>query len=258
MTKADELVDEALKKFTSKNFAGAETLLHDALALETDNLLALNNLGHIQLLKKDLEAAACFLDRAISIDPDFVPATLGRAKVYLASRAFDEALVTIQSVRENLEEEQRGDFFHIIGLVFVGKQDWDTALNFLEKYVQERPGSLHALTAVYQTCLNAGYASRALDALERITIEFPSESTPWIQLLNQVRNQGKADRLPAICRRLAEYGEATLPVLNYTAQCCFDAGSYAYAAWMSQEAKTRNDGFDRTQFAALAQAERFL
>jgi tetratricopeptide (TPR) repeat protein len=258
MTKADEMVDQAVKKFTVQDFSGAESLLLDALALEADHLLALNNLGHIQLLKKDLEEAARLLDRAMSIDPDFVPATLGRAKVYLASRAFDEALRTVQSVRENLTDENRADFFHIIGLVFVGKRDWDTALNFLERYALEQPGSLHARTAVYQTCLNAGYESRALDELERITIEFPGESTPWIQLLNQVRNRKEADRLPPICRRLAGNAEIALGVLNYAAQCCLDSERQAYAAWMARAALDRHEDFDRTQFTALASAERFL
>jgi len=258
MTRADEFVDEAVKKFTAQDFAGAESLLHDALALEENHLLALNNLGHIQLLKKDLEAAARILDKAISIDPDFVPATLGRAKVYLASRNFDEALRTVQSVREVLTDENRADFFHLIGLVFVGKRDWDTALNFLEKYAQEQPDNLHARTAVYQTCLNAGYESRALDELEQITVEFPGESTPWIQLLNQVRSRGETERLRDICRRLAESEGIAMGVLNFAAQCCLDSGCQAYAAWMARSALARQKNFDRTQFVGLASAERFL
>ena len=258
MSEADQLVDRAVKKFTERDFFAAESLLHDALDLDTDHLYALNNLGHIHLLKKDLDSAAKYLDRAMTLDPGFVPATLGRAKVCLAAGDYDDALRTVQAARDHLDDQNRPDFHHVMGLVFAGKQDWDVAINFLEKCAQERPGDLPSLACIYQTCVNAGHKSRALDSLKRIMTECPDESTFWFQLLAGVRSQGETDRLPDICRQLAEHPGTPFEVINYAAQCCLDAGNFAYAALMSQVAMTREPDFERSQYAALAQAERFL
>jgi tetratricopeptide (TPR) repeat protein len=257
---ADSLVNEAVQRFSARDFRQAEEMLRAALDRDPAHLHAISNLGQVHILKKDYDGAAAYFERALELDPGFVQAAFGLAKVLLARHDFDDALKALQGVRHAVAPADQPEFYHLVGLVFVGKRDWDTAVNFLEKYAAGRPRQMEPLITVYQTLLNAGDSSRGMDVLERITEQFPDRAAPWvwIRLLTEVREREEPHRLAGICRRLTSGNVRRMPVLNLAAETCIRFGLYAYAAWCARAAVDHRGGFDRSQYASLGQAERFL
>ena len=68
--------------------------LNKALSIEPDNLLALNNRGHVLWRLKRPEEALSSLDRALAIKPDYADALCNRGNALVDLRRLEDALVS--------------------------------------------------------------------------------------------------------------------------------------------------------------------
>ena len=252
------LISRAVDCFSNRAFDDAAALLRQALDREPDNPHALNNLGQIQFLKRELAAAASCFERVLARDPAFVPSAYGLAKVHLAQGAYDHALRALQAIQPCVDDTDRAEFYQLLGLVFVGKRDWEVAVNYLRKFAAERPDDPDPLLALHATYLSMDDAPAAMRALEAAAVARPQADPYWIQLLKEAREQDGGERLQSVVNHMLSLRGDSLALLNFAAAACLETGGYAYAARCARAAQDRHPRYPKDQFQALARAAALL
>lgn len=81
--RTEELVQEAMARRGVYDFAGARTLLDEAVARAPDYPEAYNQRGFVRFLQDDYDAALEDVDRAIAIEPRHFAAMAGRALILM-------------------------------------------------------------------------------------------------------------------------------------------------------------------------------
>jgi Tfp pilus assembly protein PilF len=149
----------------------------------------------------------------------------------------------------------RPEFYKLIGIVYVGSEDWETAVNFFEKYRRESPDLLDPLLCLYKARRRAGDDESATAVLESITEKFPENLEAQVELLKRVQEGGDFHRLRAALEKALGAHPDNLSLSNMAVHLCLGARHYAYAMIFAGRALSRAGDFDRQSLAALAEME---
>ncbi len=82
------LVEEAMDRRGSYDFAGARALLDTAVAAAPDYAEAFNQRGFVRFLQEDFDGALADVDRAIALEPKHFAAMSGRAIILMRQGRF--------------------------------------------------------------------------------------------------------------------------------------------------------------------------
>lgn len=255
---ATVLINQAMGAFSDRRPDEAVALLERALELEPENVYALSNLGNLLLLGRDPVAAEQRFRSALAIDPEHVAGALGLGKALISQKRLDEALPPIQSVRDRVSPEQQGEFFQLIGVIFAGKQDWDTAITFFEKYAEHRPGEIDPVLCLQKAHLGKGDTAGAAAHMERAVELAPGQTPLWVHLVALYHELKLPQAMREACARMIAAHPDDLALHNLAVRLLREAGEYAYAARFCRRAIDRSPGFDRSQFIDLDRMESLL
>ena len=255
---ADTLVSQAVAEFSDQKPDTAKQLLEQALTIDPHHLHAISNLGNLHLLDRQFSTAESFFRQALDTSPQFAPASIGLTKSYIAQRRFDEALLVLQSVRDALEEDGRGEFFQLLGVIFAGKEDWEAAIAFFKKYAQHCPDQCDPLLCLYKSYRGKGDLVRAMDQLDLILQIIPTQVPIWMLLATLCTDANDPVRLRAVCHDMTQAHAENVTLYNLAVRLLGTCGQYAYAARYSAIAIQKSPNYDRSQFMDLARMEKFL
>jgi len=255
---ADTLVSQAVAEFSNQKPDSAKQLLERALTMDPHHLHAISNLGNLHLLDKQFSTAEKFFKQALDTSPRFAPAAIGLTKSYIAQRCFAEALPVLQSVREVLTEDGKGEFFQLLGVIFAGNEDWKAAIAFFKKYAKHCPDQCDPLLCLYKAYLGVGDLPGAMDQLDLILQRIPMQVPIWIQLATLCIDADDPVRLRKVCHDMTHAHPENLTLYNLAVRLFCTCGQYAYAARYCFIAIQKSPNYDRSQFIDLAGMEHLL
>jgi Tfp pilus assembly protein PilF len=112
------------------------------LTLDPSNVLALSNLGALDLLRGDLNAARRRFDAAVAADPTSSTAQAGLGVV--ASKTGDDATAVAAWTRAVELDATNFDALYNLGTTLAARGKLDEAKPYLERFARTAPPSLYA------------------------------------------------------------------------------------------------------------------
>jgi tetratricopeptide (TPR) repeat protein len=121
--------------------AKAIPVLEHQLQLQTNNVVALANLGALKMQAQDLDGAIALLDRCLALQPQNVYARLNRAIAHLQRDHLDAAQQDYEQLELNLANPMREVHFGL-GEIYARKTMTKKAVEEYEKYMKVAPASM--------------------------------------------------------------------------------------------------------------------
>lgn len=128
----DDLMKQALDAFREKDFDGARALLERVIEENPGDRTALSNLATLLFLRKETGRAEELFRRVLALEASHLHAAFGLAKLLISKQDFAGALGELQKVNGAVTPALRPEFYKLIGIIYVGSEDWETAVNFFE------------------------------------------------------------------------------------------------------------------------------
>ena len=147
-----------------------------ALALQPDQVEALNNLGTAHAQKGALDAALGFFQRALAVKPDYVEAQGNLGSVYVKQGRLDE---TVSIYQEALSRKpDNPEILHNLGIVWHRKGDLKQAISHYTRALERNPHQESLYHNLAFALHGLGERPEALKVLKRAQHHFPGEETP--------------------------------------------------------------------------------
>lgn len=251
----DDLMKQALDAFRKKDFDGARALLEQVIEENPGDRTALSNLATLLFLQKETGRAEELFRRVLALEANHLHAAFGLAKLLISNQDFAGSLAELQKVNGAVTPAMRPEFYKLIGIIYVGSEDWETAVNFFEKYRREAPDLLDPLLCLYKARRRAGDDESATAVLETITEKFPDNLEAQVEFLKRVAEGGDFHRLKAALEKALGAHPDNLSLSNLAVHLCLGARHYAYAMIFAGRALSEAGDFDRQAFKALADLE---
>lgn len=138
----DALLARGVARFLTRDPQGALADLNAALALGP-NTDAFTNRAVIYRSQGQLDQALADYDQALGIDPDFVPALVGRGASWVAAKDFDKAIVDLDRAARLKPKDP--DIFVNLAVAWRNKHDFDRAILNANHALELKPGMPTAL-----------------------------------------------------------------------------------------------------------------
>ena len=149
---------------------GAEAYLNKALSLKPDYFDALRTQGHMNLRLKRIDEAQRIAAR---LKKDFAASDAGHlleAEILFQQRKVDQALRVIQA---RFEQAPSADLAARIYTMMVQSGDWNAALARLKEWVGKTPADIRARELLADGYLQTGKATSAIEHLEYVVEKQP-------------------------------------------------------------------------------------
>src|SRR5262249_34813968 len=152
---------------------------------------------------------------------------LGEADQLREQGKFDRA----QKICESLIREHR-DYMaahHTLGLIHVGKENYDRAFDHLSRAVMLNPQSWKTLTALAAVCLHFGATDMAARVLEQAQAIKPRDSNILVTLGEVYRNEREYELAKEAFREAVALEDTLVPALMGLGNACMHLGQNAEA-----------------------------
>jgi len=157
---------ESLEKYFSKQTELALARVNRM----PNNAHVINNLGVSFLNSGDHESALLWFEKAIEIDPNFVPSLANLAKTYLLKENFKEALNIYKRLEKIHPEDQ--DILNNIAHILIMIKDLEPAKEYLRRVIKQDSNNAYALNNLGLVQLIENNHNKALHYFRRaITIK---------------------------------------------------------------------------------------
>ncbi|WP_157205585.1 tetratricopeptide repeat protein [Methylomonas koyamae] len=146
----------------------AKNGLQKVVELEGDGDLGLTAkvlIADTSMLAKQYDVAKNIVDQVLVSNPEFVPAKLLRARLFLAENNPDEALVLLNKLvwdKANLDE-----VYALLGQVHQVKKDRKTADKYFKQALEVNPVNLVAFNNTFSSYIQAGQRDTARQVLDK-------------------------------------------------------------------------------------------
>ncbi len=246
--KQNETILSIVAHFRDGDLAQAEQLANEALAIAPNDPKLLNLRGAILIAKKDRVGAQRDLERALAIDPDYVPAAANLAQIDLLERTPSDARKRIERISardpRNLDALLAlAAFGPRIGASPAEIEEW------LKQAVQVAPKSAEAHLMLGRHYLASGRLESALEEVEAAKALTPDDARVLDTLAEvQVRLGRNADALNLLAS-LSVLRPDSPPVLYRLAKAQIAQGQTSAAAITLRRALELRPTFTSARFA---------
>lgn len=144
-----------------------------SLAVSADSVTTQVNIANLELRLGNFEAAEQAYKQALIIEPSFVPGLLSLADFYRRSERTDEEKPLLDKALKIAPDS--GAAQHSVGLYYVRRKNYQTALNHLKLAVEQVDASPY-YAYVYSVALeNQGQLTKAIDSLKAANQRWPNQ-----------------------------------------------------------------------------------
>lgn len=156
------------------------------------NPVALNLLAAAYIGKKDFESATRYLERALAIDPAYMPAVMNLVQVDLVERDERAAIRRLEKVIQRSPQNMRA-MLTLASLLSRRGETQEEALRWIERASQAHPENPEPLLALARFHLQRGARKEALDATGR-ALQTRIASPEMLDALGQLQLQAGSSR----------------------------------------------------------------
>ncbi|MDH4199435.1 MAG: tetratricopeptide repeat protein [Spirochaetia bacterium] len=121
---------------------------------------------------KDKDQALKYLNLAIKLDPEFIPARVRRARLSLKDHP-EKAILELEHLAKIYPDN--AELYYIISSHYTGKNENDKALKWMRKGIQQIPNSRLLKSNAASLYLNINEDEKAKDLLLELIAQFPKE-----------------------------------------------------------------------------------
>ena len=127
----------------------SEKYLKKALDDDDEGLEALVSLGNIKYETKDYDNAIKYFDRALKVNPKYVPALANKAKSYLAKGLIDKSIELLTNAQIN--DPNNADILVALGDAYYERDTYPLAIDFYNKALKINPKLASAYFGIGRT-----------------------------------------------------------------------------------------------------------
>ena len=170
-------------------FRPAEPAYRNASKLAPKSFLWPYYLGYLMQEASELEKAEQSLVHALGIRPDYAPATLRLAQVYLDQNRPDQAVPLFEAVVDN--GELRAAALYGLGKAALAQRDFETAAELLEKALEARPEATKIHYPLGMAYRGMGNVEKARKHISLHGGGEPEVVDPLVEDMNQLLTGGR-------------------------------------------------------------------
>ncbi|MGB1110584.1 MAG: XrtA/PEP-CTERM system TPR-repeat protein PrsT [Gammaproteobacteria bacterium] len=239
MVQADVLLVMAL--VNKKAYDDAMAAVEKMILRNPKDPLAQNLKGAVLQAKEDSTAARAAFQRALDMDPDFVPAALNLASLDLADGKAAEAEKDLNALNQRLPDNIQ--VMMMLSRIRATEKDEAGAMNWVKKAYDAQPTAVEPASVLIQGHLARGEADQALPIARRL-VEANAESVPAGRLfaVSLARNK-QWDQSIDEWRRLADLSSESPEPWNEIGAIQIQQGNYREAEDAIDRALRKNDKF---------------
>lgn len=171
-----------------KEFDHALTAAAKLQVKQPKNPLSYNLIGGAYLGKKDPANARQSFEKALKVDPVFIPAALNLARLDILDKRPNDAIKRFEGVLE--KDANNIEAMLALGELFILQGKTSDALKLLERAVEAKPDNLNANIALIQYYARAGDLKKAVN-IARQARNADNKSPKLLELLAQTQLQAK-------------------------------------------------------------------
>ncbi len=119
----------------------AMELINSALLIDPLNFISNYLIGTILLNKKEYKSAEEFLTKVIKQNPRFLMGWYNLGLLYFKSKKFKKS---ISALNNALAIEKKSHIFNLLGLIFLMKHEFETAITYFKEAIKLDSDNLHA------------------------------------------------------------------------------------------------------------------
>ncbi|MCI0666937.1 MAG: PEP-CTERM system TPR-repeat protein PrsT [Methylococcaceae bacterium] len=276
IAKAFEIDDESVEVLLAaariagakQDFAQAGKFARQALDIRNDLADAWLILGEVNRAEGDHKAAIGNFDKALAVNPNFLPAKLARAAAYIGVRDFDAAEKDLDQVRKtagdvpmalylqgaiDFEQKAYADAesslnkvvsvipdhwpsLLLLGTIAYYNNQLESAYAQLSRYVNGVPGYLPAIKLLAATSLRLRQFREAIEILEPARAEAPDDPQLLALLGSAYIEQGNYDKATELLSKAAEIAPDAAAIRTQLALSYLGTGSFDQAVGELQTA----------------------
>jgi len=196
-----ELASAALEEEEHEEARALAELLEE---MKQENAFSEEIYGSLAVLRGDYTAGILHLERAIQLDPRFIPALSSLSLAYFNTRRYDNAI------------------------------------DICNRILQSQSGDLLAYLTIVDSYINLNQSEQALATLQRMNQAIPGNITGKIQLYRMLREQKHDVEADGIRSELLAMRPSQPNELEIFVTLMFETGDYEKAEWEIKEYLTQN------------------
>ncbi|MGH8547690.1 MAG: XrtA/PEP-CTERM system TPR-repeat protein PrsT [Methylococcales bacterium] len=253
---------------TKQEFAEAGKFARQALAIRENSADAWLILGEVARAGGDHADAIANFDKALAVNPDFLPAKLARAASYIGLRNFDAAEKDLDQVSKaagdvpvalylqgaiDFERKAYGDAesalnkvvsvvpdhwpsLLLLGTIAYHKNQLESAYSYLSRYVNGVPGYLPAIKLLAATTLRLQQTRETIELIESVRAQAPDDPQLLALLGSAYIEQGNYDKATELLSKAAEIAPDAAAIRTQLALSYLGTGSFDQAVGELQTA----------------------
>ncbi len=204
LSKMDGLYELASAALEEENYEEARALAELLEGIKQENAYSEEIYGSLAVLKGDYAQGIQHLEKAIRLDPRFVPALSSLSLAYFNTQKYEKAIETSQHILEN------------------------------------RPEDLLAYITIVDSYINLGLADQALETLRRMNQAIPSNVTGKIQLYRMLREHRRDAEADAVRKDILTIYPSQPHELEIFVTLLFETGNFEKAELEINDYLARN------------------
>lgn len=152
------------------------------------------------------------LEKAVALDPEFVPAAIGLARLAIEDRDLDAAQGRVDALRARVADDNP-ELIQLEAQLAALKGDWTEAVNGFQRLFDMAPTGFN-LRQLSQARWNAGDEEKAVGAYEQWLKDRPDDVGVMLELSARYLAQGRTDEAVANYQKLLERAPDNVLALN--------------------------------------------
>jgi tetratricopeptide (TPR) repeat protein len=177
----DALMVEGTSRLGKKQTAHALELFQKAKDLAPDNADPYVQMGAVYLEQQHYPQALTAYEEALTRDPDRIEALASVAKI-LALKGNQRAGFARVEQQLDKTEDSRAEIYELLGRLSLDRQDYEKALNYLNKAEELKPDLLSASLLIADIYMRQGKFDLAITQAEKIIGKHPKDHQPYMLL----------------------------------------------------------------------------
>jgi putative PEP-CTERM system TPR-repeat lipoprotein len=216
----------------------ASEVAESLIKLDANNPLYQTLLGEVQIAERDYAGAETAFHAALAHNPEFAAATRDLAKLYLATARIDDA----KKVYTDILSKNPDDSSALLGLadIAITEKKWSEAIDYINRArtaVPNDPTAGVKLVGVYETRQDWDKAKAVAGEL---VAQFPRDANVQIAQAAAFLGSGNTKGAVSSYRRAYEIAPNSVPILSRYVTLLTSAKEFREARSVLQEAATRD------------------